>query len=155
MTPDIAERMARALINRNQGEYEELLNQVTEVALQGINTQPILHEAALLVEQYKKSDIMNPETVKIYVNFLGSKSTAKSAIQHPFISCHAVMLQHSALRAMYSNPALIPQFIGDAMAQHKATDAELCIPRRVLGLGEDGTIFLKTWEETRGRKPKQ
>lgn len=53
MTPDIAERMARALINRNQGEYEELLDQVAEVALRGIDTQPILHEAALLVEQYK------------------------------------------------------------------------------------------------------
>lgn len=53
MTQDLAAQIARALIDRNQGVYEELLNKTAAMALSGIDTQPILHEAAMLVKQYK------------------------------------------------------------------------------------------------------
>ena len=98
---------------------------------------------------------MTPETVKIYVNFLGTKHTANGATQHPFITCKPVTLQLSSLRAMHADPATIPHHLGDAMAQQKATDAELCIPRTYLGQKGEGTLFLRTYHETRGRKPKQ
>lgn len=94
------------------------------------------------------------EPVRVSINLLGSHTDKRGKVTHPFLCCKSRYMERTHLQQLWEsgNTESIRTALADLLAEYHATDVEICIPGYVLTPQQRYTVFIKTWEENRGKK---
>lgn len=94
------------------------------------------------------------EPVNISINLMGSHADKSGKVTHPFLCCKQLHMERHHLQQLWEDGSAesIRTALADLLAEHHATDAEICIPGYILTPQQRYTVFIKTWEENRGKK---
>lgn len=94
------------------------------------------------------------EPVRVSINLLGSHTGKSGKVTHPFLCCKQLYMERTHLQQLWEEGSTesIRITLADLLATNNATDAEICIPGYVLTPQQRYTVFIKTWEENRGKK---